>query len=399
MHRVNGADPGPGNTFKSGDPQASTPATEVTDEWLTSVQEEIVAPVEAAGIPLSTADNGQLLQAINLMARFPGLFRNALINADFGIWQRGNPVSIATGVAKFAADRWKVTPGTGGLAACTCTRGLATVADRLIHGSRYFLHVNQSGVGTSPYMEQRIEDVTTFAGRKVVLSFWADVASLGSGTTLDVTLEFIQNFGPAGSADVVTAGPMIQVPLAGGFARYSGVVTLPSVSGKTWNVTTAAMFDHHLAVRLKFPSGLTFAVSFAAVQLELGAVASAQQFLPEAVELNRCRRYFQTSKPCDWVSGTVGPGGDDNGAICTFASGTEARPLRTRFLVPMRKAPTITWMSPRSPFTIGNIWWNGAERAVTGTNNTQPESTGAPVIAASQALTEAEAHFDADAEL
>ena len=53
--------------FSGGDPLTGLPATVVTAEWLTTQQEEIVAVVQAAGIPLNKADNGQLLRALRAL--------------------------------------------------------------------------------------------------------------------------------------------------------------------------------------------------------------------------------------------------------------------------------------------------------------------------------------------
>lgn len=44
---------------------ATKPPTEVTADWLNTIQEELVAIVLAAGIELDNADNTQVLQAIN----------------------------------------------------------------------------------------------------------------------------------------------------------------------------------------------------------------------------------------------------------------------------------------------------------------------------------------------
>lgn len=399
MHRVDGANPGPGNSFVEGDPQAGTPATQITGKWLTADQEEILAPVEALGLTPTDADNTQLLQAMNLMARPRRPWLNALINSDFTICQRFSPagVSLTVGQVAYTVDRWRASPGTGGAAACTVQPGQQTNADQLLHGSRNALYINQSAAGTVPFLEQRIEDVRTFAGQVVVLSFWADLSGLGSGTTLAITPKFVQNFGPAGSADVTTVGTTINVPLAGGFARYEVSVTIPSIAGKTWNTTTIASFDNYLAVRLEFQSAVTFQIALASAQFQLGAVASDYQVPNELTEYRRCQRYYQTSAVHDWIDKYQGA--SQVGAICGANSGVEARSLAVHFAVPMRKIPTVTWASSVSPFSAGKIYWNAAERAVTGTNYTSVITPGSPVIAASQAMSDVEGHYFADAEL
>lgn len=64
MHRIDHSTAAPGGLFTIGDPIGGTPATVVTDDWLNSVQEEIVAVIDEAGIALDKPDNSQLLAAI-----------------------------------------------------------------------------------------------------------------------------------------------------------------------------------------------------------------------------------------------------------------------------------------------------------------------------------------------
>ncbi|MBD9362897.1 glycine-rich domain-containing protein [Methylomonas fluvii] len=50
--------------FVNEDPDLNQPPTEITVAWLNAIQEEIVAVILAAGLPLVKADSTQLLQAI-----------------------------------------------------------------------------------------------------------------------------------------------------------------------------------------------------------------------------------------------------------------------------------------------------------------------------------------------
>lgn len=64
MHRIDGPGATVDNKFTKGDPVSAIPATQVTDDWLNSVQEEISAVILSAGLTLNKANNAQLLAAI-----------------------------------------------------------------------------------------------------------------------------------------------------------------------------------------------------------------------------------------------------------------------------------------------------------------------------------------------
>lgn len=74
MDRINGAGH-VNNLFVAENAATNQPPTEITAEWLNSVQEELASIPEAAGLVLG-ASNGQVLQALN------SLF--APKNMDFG---------------------------------------------------------------------------------------------------------------------------------------------------------------------------------------------------------------------------------------------------------------------------------------------------------------------------
>jgi len=72
MHRIDAPGFAPGNLFTEGNPSLSIPATEVSDDWLNDVQEEIVTVIEDAGITLVKGQQDQLKAAINIMIGLGG---------------------------------------------------------------------------------------------------------------------------------------------------------------------------------------------------------------------------------------------------------------------------------------------------------------------------------------
>ena len=64
MHRIDAPGFAPGNLFTEGNPSLSIPATEVSDDWLNDVQEEITNVIEDQGITLVKGTQDQLLSAL-----------------------------------------------------------------------------------------------------------------------------------------------------------------------------------------------------------------------------------------------------------------------------------------------------------------------------------------------
>lgn len=398
MHRNDGANPGPGQSFVAGDPQAGVPGTVPAATWATELQEELCNLVEAAGFTLIKGDDTQVLAAVSAIARGQRRRRNAFINSDFAIGQRrqvSTPFALTSGQTGFNADRWIHSPGTGGGAGSTSRFPGVPVAARIATGgARFGLSVVQTAGGTVPYLEQRIENVWTLEGRVCTVSFYGDVFAIGGGgTTLAVQTEFTQHFGSGGSADVVTAGPTLTIPLAGtDYTRVSGQVTIPSIAGKT-----VASTGHYLSVKFKFPSGVTFTVELTAMDFSEGPVALPYEPRPLAEEWADCRRFYQATGDPEFTTSIPGTASTSEGTIKTYADGTDGRPLDVRFPVPMRKVPTVVWYAP-SNGAVNCVDWEGAVRGVTAQFAPSTRGPGWPRVAAARALSALEAHFTADAE-
>lgn len=72
MHRIDGPGATIDNLFTEGNPTLGIPATEVSDDWLNDVQEEIANLIEDQGIVLVKGDQTQLLEAVKLLIGFGG---------------------------------------------------------------------------------------------------------------------------------------------------------------------------------------------------------------------------------------------------------------------------------------------------------------------------------------
>lgn len=67
MHRIDAPGATVGNLFTEGNPSLSIPATEVSDDWLNDVQEELANFIESQGITLVKGTQTQLTDALNTL--------------------------------------------------------------------------------------------------------------------------------------------------------------------------------------------------------------------------------------------------------------------------------------------------------------------------------------------
>jgi hypothetical protein len=236
--------------------------------------------------------------------------KNKIINGDFGIWQRG---TTFTGIASstYACDRWQVgsTVATLDVSRSTFTPGAAPVAG---YESDFFATITADAGDADGRFQQQIENVTTFAGQTVTVSFYAK-----STITTDALrwIRLQQNFGGGGSAIVNTDSAAIT--LSGSWARYSVTISVPSISGKTIGTNSSLI----LMFGLKASTAQT--LDLWGVQVEAGSVATAFQTATGTIqgELAACQRYYQritTASGAGYLS-TLGSGGSTTVAKVTFA--------------------------------------------------------------------------------
>jgi len=257
--------------------------------------------------------------------------KNKIINGDFGVWQRGTSFSAAN--ALYTADRWNTLTDktTSGVLTTqqSFSPGTAPVAG--YEGQYFFRTVFPAG-NTYCIQEQRVEDVRTFAGQTVTLSFWAK-----ADASVAITPTLVQKFGTSGSADVETTTSALTLTTS--WVRYSVTASIPSISGKTIGS------GNYLAVRaMRAVTASGFTIDIWGVQVEAGSVATPFTTASGSIggELALCQRYFQKS----YAQGTVpATNGAANGLV--FAS-TTATAASTSYLVTvklpvvMRTSPTLT---------------------------------------------------------
>jgi len=217
--------------------------------------------------------------------------KNKIINGDFGVWQRGTSFSNPA-TAAFQADRWSVVyDGTGAtrtVSQQTFTPGTAPVAG---YEGRFFYRYAQSVAGSGGsynLFQNRMEDVRTFAGQTITISFWGKAAA----TTSIVKLNLEQEFGSGGSPSggVSTDIASTNFSLTTSWQRFTVTTTVPSISGKTIGTTTSGF----LGLRFWIPINSTFTLDFWGVQVEASSTASDFQTATGTLqgELAACQRYY-----------------------------------------------------------------------------------------------------------
>jgi hypothetical protein len=214
--------------------------------------------------------------------------KNKIINGDFGIWQRGTSFSNPS-TGAYTADRWNVQhDGTGAtrtVSQQTFTPGTAPVSG--YEGTTFFRYEVSGGTGnTFQQTGQKIENVRTFAGQTVTLSFWAK-----ADATRAVEFLVRRDFGSGGSAADQSSVASINATTS--WARYTITANFGSVSGKT--IGTGSSVE----VILRFPAATAVTIDLWGVQLESGSTATAFQTASGTIqgELALCQRYYYRITP------------------------------------------------------------------------------------------------------
>jgi hypothetical protein len=289
--------------------KVSNSATTATDANTASA---IVARNAAGNFNITSINGGPLAG-----------MRNAIINGNFDIWQRGTSFTNPANTA-YTADRWSaIWNGSG--ATRTAERVNFTLGQTDVPGEpAYMLRFAQTVGGTGAtfnQLAQPIEDVRTFAEQQVTISFY--MRSTASITL--PTVQFVQNFGTGGSPSAqVFTNLLTSVSITTSWQRIQATVTVPSISGKA----LGSNGDSSLALDIGFPLNSTFSVDIAQVQVEPGPVATPFERRPIGMELALCQRYFYSGAPSNLIG---------------YAQGTTVALVGKSLPVTMRAVPTLTF--------------------------------------------------------
>ena len=288
--------------------------------------------------------------------------RNAVLNSNMSVWQRGTSISLAASTgfsAGFLADRWQTS--TGANQASTITRQSTndtTNLPNIQYCLRFQRNSGQTGTGNL-LLAQSFETINSisFAGKTVTFSFYARAGANYSATSNTLGV-------------VLATGTGTDQNITSGYTGAAYPINLATATlTTTWqrftytvNIATTAT---ELGIYLQFnPTGTAGANDYfeiTGVQLEVGSVATpyAPNGATYQAELAACRYYYRRNTSTNGY-GVILPAGSaasTTAAVLTFTDG------------PMRINPTsvdfaTNFLDDGAAVTaVTNITMNGASSA------------------------------------
>lgn len=236
-------------------------------------------------VGLANVDNtSDLTKPVSAKQSLLSGYRDKIINGKFDVWQRAATFP-AFSTAQYTADRWLARPPTGGVWAVS-RQGFGPTNNK----SKFYFELSQTTAGSDDgYVETRIEDVRTFAGTQVTIT-WEAYA----GASVAITPQIIQVFGTGGSPSATATASGASQTMTGGFIKYSTIINVPSILGKT----LGSNGNDYMAVRFSLPGSSTYTFRLSRVSIVEGDAtleADPSPNRPMQVEEDLCKRYFQKS--------------------------------------------------------------------------------------------------------
>lgn len=252
--------------------------------------------------------NFQMVSPISNVYTHDSIYRQAIINGNFDVWQRGTTATNPSHNTYFAADRWKgFVDGSGFPANIIHSRQALTPGD--IPNSYYFYRISPDGTGTIATMVlyrllQIIENGNRYLcglNKKITVSFYAR----SSIANKKIGIYIQQNYGTGGtptSSEVING---TNWTLTSTWTKYTYTFTTNTLVGKTFgtnnddNLSLFFGYVWNAIYQSRFGSSATedFVgsgnIDIAQVQLCAGDVALP--FMPKSYEeeLSACMRYCE----------------------------------------------------------------------------------------------------------
>lgn len=249
--------------------------------------------------------------------------RQAIINGNFDVWQRGTSGTI-TGATVMVADRYATLYTTDGWTFPTVTHSRQLLTSGDIPGAFFHYRIATNGAGsgtlgntTEHGLYYRVENGTRNlcgAGKKLTFSVWMKASSAKK-----VIVNFSQRYGTGGSPSANEIIKGVITTLSTSWTKYTYTITTNTLAGKTfgtanddyfqirfdyiWNPTKAATITDDSASNETF--GAANNIDIAQVQLCAGDVALPFQPKSFDDELRACQRYYEKSYNYATAPGTA----------------------------------------------------------------------------------------------
>jgi hypothetical protein len=355
-------------------------------KWAQSIYDalsQVVVPStglinKAAGSDINTGTDDDKIVTSKAIAdsylsnNYNSLYRQALINGNFDIWQRSTSAATATAAPYIsAADRWQSYRG-GAATGATFSQQDGTG----VVGSRYSCRVQRDSGNASTsaiWFGNTLENANSILlrGKKLTLSFWAK-----KGANYSAASDYlVANIGASTVADQTWA-------INAAAIDTSNVVL--TTSWQKFTLTTANVIASDVnTVRVAFAFSPTGTAStndwFEVTQVQLCAGDVALPFMPKSFgnEKNDSLRFA-------WQTGDITAAGA--GSISMIAATTSLLVGYVKFPVSMRIAPTMAIYSGNQANHVRTTS-TGADVAITPTAVTTVDgvvyvsSTGTPFTA------------------
>lgn len=302
------------------------------------------------GIASGSISDGVTEYGVNEIG-LSSISRQAIINGNFDIWQRGNTFNNLTGTKIYTSDRWALDFSTG-LLTSSASISHQLLSPSIVYGSSHCLRFSTAGAGSGyttttfcrigQSIENGVRNIVA-AGKKINISFWA--RSSIPNKKIGVYLE--QDYGTGGSPSSVDAVNGNYATLTSTWTKYSFSINPTSIVGKTfgtnvddvlrlqfwysWGLNYASFFGDTVAENLRSSGD----IDITQIQLNTANETMPYDLRPSFVEEGLCNRYnLRLGGSAFTVFGT----GEAISATRAYIS----VPLRTK----MRLIPTLTSSVP-----------------------------------------------------
>lgn len=325
-----------------------TTTNAVVPTALTTKGDIFAATGNAAYTRFAAGNNGESLYADSTTStglRWQGDFntgKNKIINGDFAINQRN---FTSTGSANvYFADRWATSLWSGTV---TFTSPTISYGSFIGQTSNKVLRATSGSSSNDLGLYTKIEDVATFAGQTITISFWIR----SSANTYNVDLvEALQAFGTGGSTATYTYADISNKTFSNNWTRLSFQIAVPSIAGKT--VGPGSFLNLRIDPLTTLPNGEWVEITH--IQAELGSIATpfTTNTANAQAELAACQRYFVRYSQNSAIGNTM-----------YFASGNAISTTRAMVSIPvpvnLRTIPSLSKTSGVALYNQGsNYYWN-----------------------------------------